>query len=188
MRYFVTVGSSLDPFDRMLRLVDEALPRDHVEGTCQHGVSQVRPRGLTAQSTLSKRQFEEHMRSADVVVCHAGVGTLWSAIDAGHKPIVVARRSREREIVNDHQLEICKALRAQQRITVVETVDELREALIRPTRRLEPGTLSGDPNRFRTIELALQALSVGVPRRPRRWLLRALALPAPSAESMWHRR
>lgn len=176
MRVFVTVGNALDPFERLVRMVDEALPREGVEGVCQHGVSVTRPHGLRAVTTLPRAEFEAELQGADVVVCHAGVGTLWSAIEAGHRPIVVPRLASHREIVNDHQLEICRELEREGLIVVVSSAEELARAAATPTRR---GTakkregVSTEP-----VVHALEALSTRH-ARSRPWLLRALAALAP---------
>lgn len=155
MRIFVTVGNALVPFDRLLQWVDEALAAlgedTFIEGVCQHGPSLVRPRGLSAREHLSRAEFEREMDLADVVVCHAGVGTLQDAIRAGHRPIVVPRRAAFSEIVNDHQLEVVSALGTEGKIIVAGDAKSLSEALARhargeekrgPRRELDPERLA----------------------------------------------
>lgn len=176
MRVFVTVGNALDPFDRLLKLTDAALPEKGADGVCQHGVSSVRPRGLAPVQLLSRPEFEAELRRADVVICHAGVGTLWSALEAGHRPLVVPRRVGLREHVNDHQLEICAALEPEGLIRVVSSVEELSEALRSPTR--VAAERKPDDAALARIGEALEALGKRR-RRPRAWLLRALELLAP---------
>ena len=136
MRIFVTVGNALVPFERLLRWVDEATAAlgVPVDGVCQHGPSGVRPRGLTPREHLSRAEFEIEMDRADVVVCHAGVGTLSDALRRGHRPIVAPRRAGLGEIVNDHQLEIVAALGQEGRIEVAEDAESLRAALLRYAR------------------------------------------------------
>jgi len=46
------------------------------------------------------------MASADNVVCHAGVGTIMTALQAGHTPVVIPRLAHHAEHVDDHQLDI----------------------------------------------------------------------------------
>ena len=52
------------------------------------------------------------MRDADVVVTHAGVGSVLCARQAGHVPVVVPRLHRLDEHVDDHQVELVAALGA----------------------------------------------------------------------------
>lgn len=46
------------------------------------------------------------MARAKSIVCHAGVGTIITALRAGHTPVVVPRQARHGEHVDDHQLDI----------------------------------------------------------------------------------
>ena len=52
----------------------------------------------------------ECFRSADKVVTHAGVGSILCADREGHVPLVVPRRHDLGEHVDDHQLELARAL------------------------------------------------------------------------------
>ncbi|MCL4752357.1 MAG: hypothetical protein KJ015_19500 [Myxococcales bacterium] len=177
----MTVGNALDPFDRLLEMVDAALPAEGVEGLCQHGVSAVRPRGLKHVPILTRPEFDSELCRADVVLCHAGVGTLWSAIEAGHHPLVVPRREHLGEHVNDHQLEICAALEPEGLIRVVSTTHELAAALRSTTRVPEQRPL--DQSALRRIGDALGALGRSR-RRARPWLLRLLQFGSPPLERM----
>ncbi len=189
MRLFVTVGNALVPFDRLLGWVDDALAAlaEPVTGVCQHGPSRVRPRGLEAREALSRSEFDAEMARADAVVCHGGVGTLWSALRAGHRPLVVPRRAGRGEIVNDHQLEIVEALEREGRIVRVESPAELARWLGRHARgELGRGEATReDPAR---LEPVAAAIAEGPARRRAplggRILLGALAVLGPSIERM----
>jgi UDP-N-acetylglucosamine transferase subunit ALG13 len=111
VRVFVTVGNAFQPFDRMLQAIDAALLRSpgSWDGVCQFGSCISRPQGLRCVSLLTREDFAEEMDRADVVVSHAGVGSVHTAIRFGHKPIVFARRVRLGEHVNDHQVELLEA-------------------------------------------------------------------------------
>ncbi|WP_170319437.1 glycosyltransferase [Polyangium spumosum] len=181
MRIFVTVGNALVPFDRLLRWVDEAtsaLPVP-VEGVCQRGPSRVRPGALTPREHLSRAEFEREMNDADVVICHAGVGTLSDAIRRGHRPIVAPRRAAFGEIVNDHQLEIVAALGDEGRVEVVEDAGSLRAALLRYTRGEVRRGPPRDEDPLRLLPVA-RAIAEG-PARARPPLLGSLALRALAA-------
>jgi UDP-N-acetylglucosamine transferase subunit ALG13 len=189
MRVFVTVGNALVPFDRLLGWVDAGLAALDVPvtGVCQHGPSRVRPRGLEPRESLPRDAFEAEMERADVVVCHAGVGTLWSAIRCGHRPIVAARLASFGEIVNDHQLEIVDVLARRGRIVPVDGEAATRDALARFAR----GELArGAPQREDPARLAPVAAAIAEgPARDRvplggRLLVRALAAVGPSLDRL----
>jgi UDP-N-acetylglucosamine transferase subunit ALG13 len=142
----VTVGTALDPFDRMLRMVDQALPSAQIDGVCQYGSSTFKPRHLEARRVLSRAEFEQELQRSDIVICQGGVGSIRSALDAGHRPIVVARVAAHGEHVNDHQMEICRALGETGQIVWVLSASELSSALVagstRVPRPLDEGELA----------------------------------------------
>jgi len=189
MRIFVTVGNALVPFDRLLRWVDEAISKTNhpVMGVCQHGPSEVRPKSLAPREHLSRGDFEREMDAADVVICHAGVGTLADAMRRGHRPIVVPRRAALGEIVNDHQLEIVEVLEKEGRIELARDAASLAAALVRRARgeaRRGPAR-EEDPARLAPVA---RAIEMG-PARERppvlgRLALHALAALGPTLERM----
>ena len=69
------------------------------------------------------------MRAADVVVCHAGAGSILLARRCGHRPIVMARLGELGEAVDDHQLIMARRLDASGVVTLVADAAELREAV-----------------------------------------------------------
>jgi UDP-N-acetylglucosamine--N-acetylmuramyl-(pentapeptide) pyrophosphoryl-undecaprenol N-acetylglucosamine transferase len=63
-----------------------------------------------AVSSVGAEEFEKLCMEADVVVTHAGVGTVITLLEAGIYPFVVPRRAARGEHVDDHQLEIADLL------------------------------------------------------------------------------
>jgi len=65
----------------------------------------------TVVSQMSFEDFQRCALDADVVVTHAGVGSVIDLLDLGVTPIVVPRRARRGEHVDDHQQQIADHLR-----------------------------------------------------------------------------
>lgn len=189
MRILVTVGTALQPFDRLLQYTDDAIAAlsSAVSGVCQHGSSRVRPRGLSNRETLSRAEFDSEVAASDVVICHAGVGTLWSALREGHRPLVVPRLGTLGEHVNDHQLEIVEALHAEGKIEFIQNSEQLQRALLRYERGEVPrqARSSDDPSRLSRIATAIAAgpLREQAPRIGR-LALRLLGALGPSIEKL----
>jgi len=185
MRIFVTVGNAPGRFDRLLALVDEVLADPgfaDVTGVCQHGTAETRPRSLQCVAVLSRAEFEEELRRADVVITHAGVGSLSAAIRAGHRPIVMPRRVAHHEHVNDHQLEIARELRERHLISVIDDTESLR-TLLATTRRDDAHTERTTPESLVTIERAFDSTG-NRPVPGAKLLLKILALAAPSLDRL----
>ena len=50
------------------------------------------------------------MKQAEFVICHGGVGSIFTALRLRKKVLVVPRLEKYGEHINDHQLEICEQL------------------------------------------------------------------------------
>jgi UDP-N-acetylglucosamine transferase subunit ALG13 len=95
----------------------------------QHGPAKPPP-CATSVAYLPFEAIAERMASCDVVVTHAGVGSILCAIRAGHRPIVFPRLKSYGEAVDDHQDELATALHDRGATLVARTPDELLSAVL----------------------------------------------------------
>lgn len=105
-----TLGTHPQPFNRAL---DWLLPVvGDEELVVQHGATPPRPEvaDVCWRKFLDYEDLAELIESADIVVCHAGVGTLMTAIGLGSVPVALPRLSAGGEHVDDHQLQIATEL------------------------------------------------------------------------------
>lgn len=105
MKIFVTVGSQL-PFERLIRAVD-AWARTSGAGHELHAQvaeTVAPPEHFRSTPELGPAAFREAVESADVIVGHAGTGTIMAALTAGKPVVVLARREMLQETRNDHQV------------------------------------------------------------------------------------
>jgi UDP-N-acetylglucosamine transferase subunit ALG13 len=123
---FVTVGTAHFPFDRLVRAA-ATLPVDEI--VLQHGPVEVPPGVACAVPFMSLPETLDHFRLADVVVMHGGVGSVLCAQRFGHTPVVVPRRRRHGETVDDHQVEFVRALADQDCVIPVWNIVDLAEAV-----------------------------------------------------------
>jgi UDP-N-acetylglucosamine transferase subunit ALG13 len=123
---FATVGSTQFPFERMIRALDR-LPGEQL--SVQHGPVSPPLGAAQARDFMEFPEVVEQMEAADVVICHAGAGSILCAFRAGHRPVVVPRLARFSETVDDHQLELTRALAADGRVIAVEDLATLPEAV-----------------------------------------------------------
>lgn len=137
---FATCGSSHLPFERMMRALS-ALPADELY--VQHGPADP-PRCATATAYLSFGEMLEQIERADVVVSHAGVGSIMCALRAGHVPVIFPRLKRYSETVDDHQAELARALAERGTAVVAWSTDELAEAVRSVPPRAHARTLAAE--------------------------------------------
>ncbi len=87
---FVTVGTQ-QPFDRLVRAVDEIAPLTDEEVFAQTNGGIYIPRNIRYMNYLSADEFDKMFRRARLIVSHAGMGTILSAL-MYKKPIVIMPR------------------------------------------------------------------------------------------------
>ena len=123
---FVTLRTHQQPFHRLVRGL-AALPAEEL--VVQHGAAAPPPGVRRAVPFMPFPEVLDTLRRADVVVTHAGVGSILCATNAGHVPIVVPRLKRHGEHVDDHQVELIDELGRLGKVHVVWEVGELPQAV-----------------------------------------------------------
>jgi UDP-N-acetylglucosamine transferase subunit ALG13 len=130
----VTVGTDHHPFDRLVGWVDAWLAGNPGRLPCliQTGTSAPPAGGVSWRPYLEFGALQAAMAGAAAVVCHGGPGTIMGARHAGAVPIVVPRRHRLGEHVDDHQVAFSRRLAAQGgQVHLAETEAELHRLLDR---------------------------------------------------------
>jgi UDP-N-acetylglucosamine--N-acetylmuramyl-(pentapeptide) pyrophosphoryl-undecaprenol N-acetylglucosamine transferase len=102
-RAVVALGTEVWPFTRAVDRVLELLP--DAEITWQVGVTDYVHGRDQLQRWMPPTELRRAMREADVVIAHAGVGTVLAALGEGKVPVVLPRLAAQREHVDDHQVE-----------------------------------------------------------------------------------
>jgi UDP-N-acetylglucosamine transferase subunit ALG13 len=126
---FVTVGTQL-PFDRLIRVIDGwAKATGQTNVFAQIGPTDYQPRHLQWSKFIDAQEFRRHVAEADVVVAHAGMGSIITALELGKPIIVMPRSAALGEHRNDHQLATAKRFLAQGRIFVAFDENHLVEKL-----------------------------------------------------------
>lgn len=118
------------PFNRLVRTVDEwALASDRQDIFAQIGETDWEPEHIAWSRFLHPPEFTRRFAEAEVVVAHAGMGTILSALQ-WEKPIVVMpRRASLGEQRNEHQLATARHLSELGKINVAMDESELRNML-----------------------------------------------------------
>lgn len=129
---FASVGNSKQPFDRLLRMVDQAAGRLQLPALLQTGTSAYRPLYADRVDFVGRDEFDELCRTVDHLVMHAGAGSVMAAMRFGKVPIVVPRNGDLGEHINNHQFELAAELPKLGWCRVASGVDDLVELLRTP--------------------------------------------------------
>ena len=108
---FATVGSQM-PFDRLISALDNwaATRRPAVNILAQIGQSDIKPGHMQTVFALSPSEFRVAVSKATVIVAHAGMGSVLTAMEFGKPLVVMPRQGKLRETRNDHQVATAKWL------------------------------------------------------------------------------
>ena len=144
----VIVGTVL-PFDRLVNGVVSLSPASGRPSciVAQVGAGGVQPPGLDSREMIDFEELTALLERANVVFCHAGNGSLMTALQAGCRIVAMPRRADLGEHWDDHQQEILRAFAARGLIEVAEDADDLQLALDR--------ALAKPPQRARNDHSAL---------------------------------
>ena len=112
----------------MLEAVRRVLARLSQPLVVQHGYTPFADPVCTCVPFLSMEEFIRCVRDADLLIMHAGAGSVIHAVGAGKIPVIMPRRAAYGEHVNDHQVEFARALSAAGKVVVVENPDDLERA------------------------------------------------------------
>lgn len=129
---FLTVGTQL-PFDRLVRALDDwaaAHPGADVFGQiAEPSTGGYRPQHFPHVANLAPPEFQRRCREARVIVAHAGMGSLITAMTFGKPILVMPRRGDLGEHRNDHQLATAQHLGTRPGVRVARDGAELAAAL-----------------------------------------------------------
>ena len=126
---FVTIGMTSWDFSRLIKEMDRIAGKVDEEVIMQISDSNYEPKNVKYFRFTSNEEIEELYENARVVVSHAGVGCIISALKHNKPNIVVPRRKEYGEHIDDHQVDIAKELEREGKVRVMWDVEELEEAL-----------------------------------------------------------
>lgn len=125
MNVFVTVGSQM-PFDRLIMAVDGwAASHTGMNIYAQIGETPYRPEHIEYVALLEPSEFRRRVLWSDVLVAHAGMGSILTALQYGKPILVMPRQGRLNETRNDHQIATALRIKEMSKVAVAMDADEI---------------------------------------------------------------
>ena len=143
----VTVGTDL-PFDRMVKVVDSwAMDNERQDVFAQIGEGGWKPQYIRHAEFLQPGEFSEYFSSSKIVISHAGMGTILSALFHDKPILVMPKLATLGEHRNEHQTATAKKMKELVNINVAFDERELRHYLdhlddLKPSRKI--GSFASD--------------------------------------------
>jgi beta-1,4-N-acetylglucosaminyltransferase len=127
---FVSVGNATQPFHRLLGAVCELAHQLPQPVFVQYGSAQdFSCPSCNAVAFVDMQAFERQVAEAELLILHAGAGSLIHAVTAGKVPVIMPRRAHLGEHVDDHQLEFARELAAVGKVVMCEDASKLVDAV-----------------------------------------------------------
>lgn len=129
------MGTLHRPFDRLLRFFSE-LDLGNVKGLIQYGGSASTlinnaPVELQKKAFTSNSELSAAMARSDLVIAHAGVGSIIQANSLEKPLVLLPRLSKYGEHFDDHQLQIADVVRHIPGITVSDdSIEDFRQRVV----------------------------------------------------------
>ncbi|MCS6987018.1 MAG: glucuronosyltransferase [Sphingomonadaceae bacterium] len=128
---FLTVGTQ-EPFDRLVRAVDAWAAGRSVRVFGQLGAlgpRNYRPRHFPFATFLARADYARHLAACRLMVAHAGMGSIISALEGAKPILVLPRQAALGEHRNEHQLATARRFADRPGIHVVWHEDEVADRL-----------------------------------------------------------
>lgn len=122
---FLTIGTT-EPFDRLVVAMDNIagyLP--DVSIIAQISNSSYVVRNMKTIGFISPIEYYKIFDKASLIISHAGMGTILSALQKGKSIIIMPRKADLGEAKNDHQIATAKKLAALNYVKVANDEDQL---------------------------------------------------------------
>lgn len=132
---FLTIGTH-EPFDRLVRAVDDWCAS---RGTGAQVFGQItepkpgawRPQHFDWVARLSPKEYEQRFAATRLIVSHAGMGTILTALRYAKPVVIMPRRGHLHETRNDHQFTTVRMLGSRPGIHVADDEAQIGPVLDR---------------------------------------------------------
>ncbi len=129
---FLTTGTQL-PFNRLTKAMDDwcaANQSEEVFGqiACKNP-DDYKPQNYTWTDFLNPADYQMKFDAADIIVAHAGMGSIISALTAGKPILIMPRIAKLLEHRNEHQLATAAELKSRNGVYVAESEESFSSAL-----------------------------------------------------------
>ena len=121
MKIFVTVGNT--HYNSLIKAIDEHLSPEKYDITIQLADGEYKPKNHSYFSLTS--DITQYYNESDLVIAHAGAGTVFELLEGKHRMVVVPNSDR----VDDHQLDLASYLETNNLACVCYQLAQIEQAI-----------------------------------------------------------
>lgn len=105
----VTLGTQKQDFSRLLKYIEDSKIKDEI--IVQAGLTKFESKKMKILDFINYNEMNDLIDKADLIITHAGTGSILTPLKKDKKVIACARLSKYSEHVDDHQLQIVEVFR-----------------------------------------------------------------------------
>lgn len=131
----VLLGTQNNSFHRLLEEIEKNIENENIKEQVivQAGYTKFETKTTKQKveifNTIPKKELDNLIEKANLVISHGGVGSMITANQKGKKVIAVPRYKKYHEHVNDHQVETIEIFAKRGYVFPIENVEQLEDAL-----------------------------------------------------------
>lgn len=129
LKILVTIGSMKEKkFTRLFNIIDELCEEKIIDGKnviAQVGFDNYNSNNFNTFDMIDDYEFKKMIDDSDVIITHAGTGTVISCIKKGKKVIIFPRLVEYNEHYDNHQLELCELFKRKNYALIAKNREEL---------------------------------------------------------------
>ncbi len=122
---FLIVGTQ-EPFDRLVKYLDDwSSLTGYKDITGQIAKAGYKPQNFNYFDFVPIEEFDRYFKAADLIIAHAGMGTIISALQYSKPIVVMPRLAKLQEHRNDHQVATARSFSRLGHVKAAFSKDEL---------------------------------------------------------------
>lgn len=141
----VTLGTQKEQFKRLLDSIEKSKIDDEI--IVQAGHTKFESNKMKIFDFISYEDMSKYIKEANLIITHAGTGSILMPLKAGKKVIACARLAKYDEHVDDHQLQLVEVFRDEGYILELKDGEQL-DNIIKNIKEFKPKKYISNTDKF----------------------------------------
>ena len=145
---FITLGTQDKSFKRLLEEIDKQINLGNIteEVIVQAGYTDYESNNMKIFKMIPMEEFDKYIKECDLLITHAGVGSIMSGLINDKKVIAAARLKKYNEHTNDHQLDIASSF-SKEGYILTTNIDDL-DKILKEVKTFKPKKFKSNNKNF----------------------------------------
>ena len=127
---FVIIGTQKQPFNRLIKMLDESKELLNEEIVIQRGYTNIESDKYKSFDFVDEESFKSNIEKSDLIITQAGVGSIMNSLKYNKKIIVVPRLTKYKEHIDDHQIQIANKFENLGYVNYLKENDKLDDVIL----------------------------------------------------------